>query len=165
VIVGAYSGYIASISVMRDAETWSTERAWASKFRVSVSTPVLSDGKLFGLAQTKLGSFYYVEADTGEVAWTSEGRDAVHASVLDVGESLLALTDRGELIVVRKSEKEYSVAARYQVAALDEDASRLGAEHWGPSVTVAETWAHPVVFDRSILIKEPGYLTLWSLVH
>lgn len=162
VIIGAYSGILASIKVTRQGEQWGAEREWASKFRINICTPVLRDGRAFGMSRTKLGMFYYIDADTGEILWTSKGRDGVYASMLDLGDSLLALTDRGRIFIVDKSDSAFTVRAQYQVAALDEDATQLAGEHWGPGVTVAETWAHPIVFDRSILIKEPGHLTLWS---
>jgi hypothetical protein len=64
--------------------------------------------------------------------------------MISAGNVLFLLTNDAELIVARKSAKGFEPIRRYTVAE-------------------SPTWAHPVVVDHRILIKDASTLTLWSL--
>jgi hypothetical protein len=53
------------------------------------------------------------------------------------------LTTRGELIVFRDSEKEFTPVARYQVSS-------------------TPTWATPVVLSTGVLVKDETQLKFWA---
>jgi hypothetical protein len=72
---------------------------------------------------------------------TSEGRQADNAALVDGGCVLLFLTNDAELIV--KSGKGFEPLRKYTVAD-------------------SPTWAHPVILDCGILIKDTTTLVLWD---
>jgi hypothetical protein len=85
-----------------------------------------------------------MEARTGKVLWTSEGRQAQGAAILNAGEIWLALTDEAKLIAMAGNGTAYQPVANYQVAD-------------------SPTWAHPVLMGKNILVKDETRLTLWRM--
>ena len=82
-------------------------------------------------------------SSNGAVLWTSEGRQADNAEIVDGGSVLLFLTNDAELIVAKKSGKGFEPLQKYSVAD-------------------SPTWAHPVILNRGILIKDAATLALWG---
>jgi outer membrane protein assembly factor BamB len=130
--------------VKRGAE-WSTQTLWENKdTAMYMNSPVLSGDLLFGMAARNKGQFFCLDPRNGATLWTSEGRQADNAAIVDAGPVLLILTTNGELIVARKSAKAFEVVRKYTVAD-------------------SPTWAHPVVAGNGILIKDSTTLALWTL--
>ena len=75
--------------------------------------------------------------------WTSEGRQADNAAIVDAGSVLFFLTNNAELIVARKSAKGFEPLRKYSVAD-------------------SPTWAHPVILNSGVLIKDATTLALWG---
>ena len=57
---------------------------------------------------------------------------------------IVALINNGELKVIKASGDRFEVVASYRVAE-------------------SETWAPPVLLEKSVLVKDRDSLTLWSL--
>jgi outer membrane protein assembly factor BamB len=129
-----------------DGETWKAEELWRNDdFSNELSSPVLESGRVFGLAPTKKGQLFAVDASTGKTVWSTGGRDAENAALLTGSGAVLALTSEGELWVLDASADSLTRLAEYQVSEGD------------------STWAHPAVADDRILIKAGDSLTLWRL--
>ena len=109
-----------------------------------MSSPVLDGDRLYGLSAKKKGQFFCLDARTGAVQWTSRGRDAQSASVIQAGGFLLWTTTDGEIVVTRKSAGSFEPVARYVVAD-------------------SPVWSHAVVLGREILIKDASALTMYAL--
>ncbi len=80
------------------------------------STPVLKDGYLYGvygLKQYGIGPLKCVELATGRVKWSQPGFG--EGNVILVGDSLLALTDTGQLVVVKATPEAYQELRRAKV--------------------------------------------------
>jgi outer membrane protein assembly factor BamB len=80
------------------------------------STPVLKDGCLYGvygLKQYGVGPLKCVELATGQVKWSQAGFG--EGNVILVGDRLLALTDTGQLVLVKASPEGYQETARAKV--------------------------------------------------
>jgi outer membrane protein assembly factor BamB len=80
------------------------------------STPILKDGYIygvFGLKQYGIGPLKCVELATGEVKWSQPGFG--EGNVILVGDRILALTDNGQLVVVKASPAAYEEASRAKV--------------------------------------------------
>jgi len=80
------------------------------------NTPVLVKGFLYGLSNR--GSFFCVNAKTGQSAWTDVTRQdrSGFGAVVDTGSCLLSLPSSSELIVFKPSDKEYAELARIKVS-------------------------------------------------
>lgn len=90
------------------------------------------------------GQYFCLELATGRALWRTEGRQGESAAVLMGSKELFVQTVDGELLVLSKSREKFDIVKRYQVAD-------------------SATWAHPVMFDRHILVKDANSLMLWSL--
>jgi outer membrane protein assembly factor BamB len=133
------------VKVIKKGGAWSTETLWQNKdTAMYMNSPVLSGDLLFGMAARNKGQFFCLDARKGTTLWTSEGRQADNAAIVDAGPVLLILTTNSELIVARKSGKAFEVVRKYTVAD-------------------SPTWAHPVVTGNGILIKDATTLALWTI--
>jgi len=145
VIYGGLDHPMKAVRVVRKGAGFATEPVWENTEVASyLSSPVLADGSVYGLSQRKKGQYYRLDAQTGKTVWLSEGRQADSAAILAGGGSLFLLDTDGTL----------SVAA-------------LGAPSFAPlrtwTVANSATWAHPVVTDSAVLVKDVDTLTLWRL--
>jgi outer membrane protein assembly factor BamB len=144
VISGVRQGTRA-IRVTREGGQWKTANIWHNpKIAMYLSSPVLDGDLLFGLSNLRKGQLFCLDARTGDVLWTTEGREGQNASILQSQKEIFLLTNDADLIVANKSAKGFEPRARYKVA----DSS---------------TWAHPVILDGQILIKDAANLTLWGI--
>jgi outer membrane protein assembly factor BamB len=112
-----------------------------------LSTPVIVGDRLYGYSDTKRGRFLCLDSRSGEIVWTSAGRQAEHASLIGTPNAVLALKETGELLVFRTGVKELEVLAEYSVAD-------------------GETWAYPALVDgRLIIVKGTHSLNAWSVPY
>ncbi len=80
------------------------------------STPVVKDGYLYGIFSHKqygTAPLKCVELATGEIKWTQPGFG--QGNVILVGDQILALTDDGQLVVVKAKPDGYEESARAKV--------------------------------------------------
>ena len=109
-----------------------------------MSSPVVSGDYLFGLSHKRKGQFFCIDARTGKTMWTSTGREGDNASIVAAGQFLFLLSDTGELLVAGSNPAQFERSKKYTVAE-------------------SPTWAHPVVLNNRILIKDASTLALRSL--
>jgi len=132
-----------AIRVIRNADGWSAEQIWHNEeVSMYTSSPVLNGEFLYGFT----GEFFCLDPRTGSILWESEGQQGEYASIVSAGELLFCLTGDGELIVVKANDKRFEPVARYTVAD-------------------SPTWAHPVILDGKVLVKDASNLTLWNMEY
>ena len=143
-----FSGYdkgTFAIKPVKRNGKWQAEQVWRNQLvAMYMNTPVLSGDYLFGMSHKRKGQFFGLDARTGDMLWTSEGREGDNAALLVAGGLLFLLTDDAELTVARGSAKAFEPLKKYRVAE-------------------SPTWAHPVLLGNRILIKDQATLALWSL--
>ena len=134
-----YSGLDAPLTAARPVKkgaAFSLESAWTNPDVASyLSTPVLDGGRIYGLSHRKKGQWFCVDAATGKTLWLSDGRQAESAAILAGAGALFLLDTDGAMTV----------------AAADATAFRP-LRKW--TVAKSATWAHPVVLDIGILVKD-----------
>lgn len=150
VIFGTYTGEQIALDVARgETGGWQATERWRSDRRSFVATPVLRGDRLYGLAHNRRGQYYVLDAGTGELLWGSEGREGPNASLVDTGGvddsggALLVVDAFGTLLVMRPRDPELEVVARYPFSE-------------------RQTWAHPAVVGRDLLIRDTQELARWS---
>ncbi len=144
IIFATYRGPTIAIRPSKNENTWSVKEVWKNTdMTVWTSSFVLDGPDLYGFFYSKRGQFGSIDARTGEVIWTSEGRQGLAAAMLDIGDHLMAIRNDGQLFVLAKGDSFHSLV-RYSVAE-------------------SPTWAHPVIWGTNILIKDESNLTLWQL--
>jgi outer membrane protein assembly factor BamB len=134
-----YSGLdhpVRALQVVRGATGWTTEARWESPdVAAYMSTPVLEGGRLYGLSHHKKGQLFCLDAATGKVVWLSEGRMGENAALVTGGGRVFALTTEADLLALPQKGDAFAPTRRYRVAS-------------------SPTWAHPVVTDEGILVKD-----------
>ena len=68
----------------------------------------------------------------------------MNAAIQSAGADLLVLTTDGDLIVARRNPEKYEELRRYKVAE-------------------GQTWAHPVLLGRDVVIRDADSVAVWSL--
>lgn len=82
------------------------------------STPVYKDGHLYGMFSFKQhgdGPLQCVHLESGEVKWSESGFGPGNVILADGGAQLLALTDKGEIVVIDPTPEAYKELARVDV--------------------------------------------------
>ena len=118
------------------AGKWQAAEAWKNAdVAWYMSTPVLADGVLYGLSVKKKGQVVAVDAATGALKWSTEGRAAENASILLTPAHVLVLTTGGELVLVKRSPAKYEEERRYTVAD-------------------STTWAVPALLPDGLIVRD-----------
>ncbi len=100
-----------------------------------MTSPVLADGIVYGHSTARAGQFVALDAVTGTVQWSSEGREGEYAAALLAGDDLLLLTGDADLLVAEPSPAGFTVSHHYDVAD--------GA-----------TWTVPVPLPDGLLVRD-----------
>jgi outer membrane protein assembly factor BamB len=134
-----YTGLDAPLTAVRPVKRgtgFTLETVWTNPDVASyLSTPVLEGGRLYGLSQKKKGQWFCVDAKTGKTLWLSDGRQADSAAILAGADVLFVLDTDGSLTVAAADATAWRPLRKWKVAA-------------------SATWAHPVVLDTGILVKD-----------
>lgn len=134
-----------AIRVIKQGDNWSTEQVWHNAgASMYMSSPVIKDDMLLGFSNERSGHFFCLNAQTGETLWQSEGQKGDNAALLIAGDVLLALMNDSNLVVIKAIPEKFEQIAQYKVAD-------------------SQTWAHPVIFGKYILVKDNTNLYLWGL--
>jgi outer membrane protein assembly factor BamB len=132
-----------AVRIVSRGEGFAAEELWSNeKVGTVYNTPVLKDGRIFGLSDR--GHFFCLDAQTGRTAWTATNRVSYFTSILDVGPVLLALPEKSGLIAFRASDQRYEELARIKLSD-------------------TPTYAHPVVAGRRVWVKDSETVTLWVI--
>jgi outer membrane protein assembly factor BamB len=133
------------LQVAKSGTAWSVKEAWHSPdVTMYMSSPVLAKGTLFGHSSKRKGTFVAMDPATGQVRWSTEGRNAMSASVVAAGDHLLFTTTESQLIVAPLDPGAFKEVRRYTVAS-------------------SPTWAHPVVLRDRVIVRDATNVTAWAL--
>ena len=164
---------IKAVKLEKDGDKIVAKELWNNpEATVQYNSPVLKDGKLFGLTQA--GIFFCVDAETGKTAWRSRGQQSEgeqpgggqpgagqpgggrggrggrggggigYGSIVDAGAVLLAITPASEMVVIKPTEAEYSEIARIKVAD-------------------SPVYAHLVVAGNRLIVKDRDSVSLLTI--
>ena len=145
VVVSLERQGIVALRPAREGGRWAAREVWRNEENeLYMNTPVLHGSTLYGLSARKKGQFFALDAATGKTLGQGPGRMGENASVVNLGGTLLALTNDAVLYVLPASATSFAPSAQYTVA-------------------TSQTWAHPVVLGDRILIKDETTLASLSL--
>ena len=123
-------------ALTRAGTAWQPKQIWKNaEVTMYTTSPVFSDGVIYAMSNKRRGQFVALDAETGSVKWSTEGRDGNHASILQTREHLLLLTDGATLIVARRSPEGFKEEKRYDLG--------TGA-----------TWTVPILLPDGLLVRE-----------
>jgi outer membrane protein assembly factor BamB len=118
VLVGSYRLGLVAVKVTREGGDFKAEIAWTRKdLATNFSSPVAVDGYVYGVGTSQ--NVYCVKAADGELAWSHEkliqgGSERAFASFLVMGQNILMLSDRGELILFAAKPTGFERVSRAQ---------------------------------------------------
>lgn len=145
IIVSEQKAGLIAVRLNKRGNEWEATQVWQNpEFFNYMSSPVAQGSLLFGMSRRNKGQYFCVDLLTGQSLWRTEGRQGESAAVLLSGNGLFIQNTDGELIVARTSRAKFDVVRRYKIAD-------------------SATWAHPVLFDRHLLVKDANSLLLWGL--
>lgn len=145
VVVSLEGQGVVALRPVREGGRWAAREVWRNaENELYMNTPVLHGATLYGLSMRKKGQFFALDAATGKTVWQGPGRMGENASLVNVGGTLVALTNDAVLYVLHASAGSFAPAAQYTVAD-------------------SQTWAHPVVLGDQLLVKDETTLASLSL--
>jgi outer membrane protein assembly factor BamB len=145
VIVSSQNIPTTALTVAKKGDAWAVETAWENAdVPIRMANGVIHRDMVFSLSARNMGQYFIVDAKSGKTLWTSEPRQAGHASILRGTESVLSLEDDGELVVFRLSPTGAEVVKRYKLTDL-------------------ETWTAPSMSGNRIFLKDVSTLALWTV--
>ncbi len=144
VIIGGEGKPTVALQLAREGESITQTVKWSSaELAAYTTTPVVVKDHLVGV-DVRSRSLVCLDLETGRTAWSSP-RLAAFASLVVAGDTLLALTNVGDLVAVRADPAAYEELGRWRVS------------------EVGGTWAHPAVVGSRIYIKEKEHLLCFDL--
>ena len=136
---------ITAFRVVREADAWTTADVWhTDEASMHMTNGVVVDGVLFGLSHLNSGQYFGLDLDSGEVLWKGSPRHAENAAILRAGDTVIALQDDAELLVLRTTRDGFDVLEQYEVAD-------------------SATWTQPTLVGNRLYVKDISSLTLWTL--
>ncbi len=125
-----------AFAIHRREDGWRAAPAWSNPgLTMYMTSPVLAEGIVYGHASTRAGQFVALDAATGAVQWSTEGREGEFATMLLLGDDLVLLTGDAELLVAEASPAGFAVAHHYDVAD-------------------GVTWTAPVPLPDGLLVRD-----------
>ncbi len=139
--------------------TWSTTQLWAqTTTAMQVAsywmTPVVVDGFLYGqfsataAGESASGALKCVELQTGNVLWSVN--DFGRGGILLVNNYLVAITERGALVLIRPATNAYTELGRFQAIP-------------GYNINTNKCWNTPAVADGKIYIRSTYFGAMYDL--
>lgn len=136
---------VTAFHVVRKDGVWATEDVWQTKeASLFMTNGIVVDGVFYGLSHLNAGQYFGLDLATGKVLWTSQPRQAENAALVRAGNTIFALEDDGEMIVMRPSRTGMDVVKRYDLAD-------------------SQTWAQPTISGSRVYVRDVTQLTLWTL--
>jgi outer membrane protein assembly factor BamB len=129
----------------KTAARWTARQEWTNTdLPMYMSSPVAEGSLVYGFSNKRKGQLFCLDATTGTPKWTTEGRGGTNAAIQSAGDNLVVLTTDGELLVIKRTPVKYEELRRYKVAD-------------------SQTWGHPVLLGRSIVIRDANSIAAWGL--
>ena len=136
-----YGGKSRYWEVSDEGHSFTVGARWENKLQGYMCTPVVVDDHAYFHLRNQRAAC--VNLKTGEIAWVTTERFGKYWSMVAQGDRLLALDQKGELILMRANLEGIEIIDRRKVAE-------------------SETWAHVAVVDGAIYIRELNGLSAWQ---
>ena len=139
---GLNNGFNA-IEIKKDGNSFIVNKLWSNPdLSTAFSTPLLKDGFLYGLSNRS--RLFCINASTGQTAWTDDTALQNFGSIVDAGSVIIVSTSNSNFVVLKPDGHKYN-----QVTLI--------------KLKEGSIYAHPVLSDDRIFIKDNESLTLFTL--
>ena len=140
VFTSAHSGTAQLFEISRDGDNWTVQEVWNQKQQAYMSSPVLVDGRIY--MHLKNERMTALDAQTGEASFTTRPIGK-YASMISDGNRILALTERGKLMLLDGSTADYKLIDEMDVA--------------------ENSWAHVAVAGDSLVVRDLEKLKVFRI--
>lgn len=137
----AYGGRTLAWDVRAEGPTFSVAPAWEFKAQGYMTSPVVVDG--FAYLHLRNQRALCINLETGKEAWTTSESFGKYWSLVANRKRLLALDQKGDLLLLAANPERFEVVDRRKVS--EEDA-----------------WAHLAVTEDGLYIRELRALVAWN---
>jgi len=131
VFTSSYGGRSVLLQISREGSNWTATEKWNHKSQGYMSSPVVVDGHLY--LHLRNQRFVCLDASTGAERWTSKPFGK-YWSMVSNGSQILALDQRGELLLIAASPDEFKLLSRRQVA--------------------DDSWAHLAIVEDEVFVRD-----------
>ncbi len=131
VFTSSYGGRSSLLSISRTESSWGVQEVWSHKSQGYMSSPVVIKGHIY--LHLRNQRFVCLDAETGAERWTTKPFGKYWSMVAN-GDKLLALDQRGELLLIEPSPEEFKLVDRRRVA--------------------DDSWAHLAIAGNDVFIRD-----------
>lgn len=132
IFTSSYGGKSLCFALTRKDNAWTLQERWTNKVQGYMSTPVVIDGYIY--LHLRNQRFTCIDAATGKEKWTTEPFGKYWSLVAN-GSKILALDERGELLLIRANPQKFELLDRFKIS--DQP-----------------TWAHLAVCGNELFVRE-----------
>jgi len=137
----AYGGKTLGIDIRSENGGFRAVPAWEFKAQGYMTSPIIHEGHAY--LQLRSQRALCIELATGAEKWTTSESFGKYWSMVAQSDHILALDERGELILFKATPEKFDVLSRRKVAESD-------------------AWAHLAVDGSEIYIRELKALSVWD---
>jgi outer membrane protein assembly factor BamB len=127
-----YGGKTIGYKVAQTSGKFSVTESWRQKSQGYMTTPVIIDGVAYTLLKSQ--RMMAIEVESGRECWTSDESFGLYMSLVAQGDRILALDQRGLLLLIRANKEKLDVLDRRKL-------------------TDEETWAHLAVAGDQLFVR------------
>jgi outer membrane protein assembly factor BamB len=138
VFTSSYGGKSFLFRLHSEGGNWAVEQRWVNRIQGYMSSPIVIDGHLY--LHLKNQRFACLELASGEERWITEPFGKYWSLVAN-GDKILALDQRGDLLLVRANPERFELLDRRKVA--------------------DDSWAHLAVSDDEVFVRALDALTVY----
>ncbi len=140
VFTSAYGGKSMMFDIQKDGQDWSVKEAWINRSSGYMSSPIVIGDFLY--LHLRNQRFTCIDLRNGKTRWTTKPFGKYWSMVSDGGK-ILALDERGELLLIQASPDEFQLLERR-------------------SVSDSPTWAHLAVAGNRIAVRALNELLVFE---
>lgn len=140
VFTSSYGGRSFLFATSKNESKWSVEESWTNKAQGYMSSPLLVGDHIY--IHLRNQRFTCMNIETGEARWTTTPFGKYWSMVTD-GEKILALDEKGELLLIRANPEKFELIDRRKVA--------------------DDSWAHIAVVGQEVFVRALDHLAVYSL--
>ena len=139
VFTSSYQNKSWLFKISREKDLYSVTEEWSNNAQGYMSTPVVIDGHAYLHLQSQ--RFTCIDLKTGKRTWTSRAFGK-YCSLVAQGDRILALDQRGDLLLLKANPKKFELLDQKKVS--DED-----------------SWAHLAVFGNELYVRQLNALAAY----
>lgn len=134
-----------AVAIEKKGDGLVAKMIWKGQMPHQYNTPVLKDGRLYGLMGTgQTTKIYCQDAKTGKTLWEDTTSRGQCGYILDAGSVMVELSSDSNLVVFKPDAKDFTEVAKYKVADTG-------------------TWASPILDGKRVFVKDRDSLILWTV--